>query len=223
MTIGKQCPRIQGLGALYASEGLRRAWCDYIGSVLRLCKHIIETLQKPGKLFCQAICCMASQNTHLTFSVYSQLSKAVFLPFKSEFGSFEDEITRSCQAVRDEVSLASEKAQKAEYELQARERSENVRGRYLLQKLWDNSSSANEGHQKWLMENHTRKLERKKSKILDVLSTYDYRRIYRRIRKECMPGTSQWICRDPIFREWLDGPTKTLCFTGKCKYGTTSS
>ena len=68
------------------------------------------------------------------------------------------------------------------------------------------------------------RLDRKlKSKVLDFLSTYDYQKTYTQIHKECVPGTSAWICESPNFRDWISGTSKTLWFTGRCKYTAVSN
>ena len=48
MNLGRQCPRIHRYGSLYPSKGLQKALCDYYAAIIRLCKHVTESLQKPG-------------------------------------------------------------------------------------------------------------------------------------------------------------------------------
>lgn len=48
MNLGRQCPRIHGLASLYPSPGLQKALCNYYAAVIRLCKHVTESLRKPG-------------------------------------------------------------------------------------------------------------------------------------------------------------------------------
>ena len=154
----------------------------------------------------------------LTCIVYVQLSRALLVSSKAEFGPYEAEIAQLSQAVRDEASLASWQAQKLENELQDKERSKNSKSQDILVKLRDSFYHTNEENKTWRLEINRRRLERKKMEALDSLSTYDYHRTYRQIRKECIPGTSLWICEDPEFQAWLFGSLKTLRFTGRCKY-----
>ena len=139
------------------------------------------------------------------------------MSFKVEFGPYEGEISQLSQAVRDEASLASKQAQKLEIELQARERSKESKSREILVKLRDSFHQTNEENKNWYLEINRRRVERKKSEALDFLSTYDYQRTYRQIRKECIPGTSLWICENPEFQAWMTGTLKTLWFTGRCE------
>ena len=69
------------------------------------------------------------------FLIYTQLSKALLVFFKAEFGSYEGEIARLFQEVRDEASLASKQAQKQENELQAKERSDAKKYREIMIKF----------------------------------------------------------------------------------------
>ena len=230
MNLGRQCPRIRELGSLYPSIGLRKALCDYYAAIIRLCKHITQSLRKPGKYTCYT-CYISSYLPILLllspridiFLVYVQVSKALLLSFRAEFRSYEEEITRLSQDVRDEASLASKQAQKQENELQARERSDAKRLREIVSKFKNDYYKSNEEGKNWRLEINRRKLEKMRLKALDALSTYDFQKTYRQIRKECMPGTSAWVCKSPEFQAWMSGTSKTLCFTGRCKYILTPS
>ena len=138
--------------------------------------------------------------------------------FKAEFGPYEGEVARSSQEVRDEASLASEQAQQQEHELQMKERSDARSHRNIMVKLRDDHYRNQQEDKAWRLEINHRHLERKKSKALDALSIYDYQKTYKQIRRECIPGTSAWICKSPEFCAWMSGTLKTLWFTGKCKY-----
>ena len=150
------------------------------------------------------------------FVVYTQLSKALLVSFKAEFGPYEGEIAQLSQEVQDEASLASQQAQKHEHELQAQERSDAKSYRKFMAKF-------REENKNWRLDISHRMSEREKLEALDALSKYDYQKTYRQIRKECMPGTSTWICESSEFHAWMSGTPKTLWFTGRCKYTTTRS
>ncbi|KAL6713035.1 hypothetical protein ACLMJK_009431 [Lecanora helva] len=139
-------------------------------------------------------------------------SKAVLIPFKTEFGPYEAEIAHLSQEVRDEVSLASKQAQRQEFELQAKERADARRYRDIYYK-------SKHKEENWRLEISHRKLEKKKLEALDALSTYDYQKTYRQLRKECTPGTSTWIYKEPEFCAWVSGTLRTLWFTGKLGSG----
>lgn len=146
--------------------------------------------------------------------VYTQLSKALLVPFKAEFGPYEGEIARLSQDIRDEASLASKQAQKQENELQAQERSDAKRYREIMVKF---NQKGKEEEKNRRLEINRRKFEKTKFETLNAFSTYDYQKTYRQIRKECIPGTSMWICESPEFHAWMSGALKTLWFTGRCK------
>lgn len=149
--------------------------------------------------------------------VYVQISKAILVSFKAEFRPYEEEITLLSQEIRDQASLASKQAQKQENELQARERSDASKYREIVVKFTDSYHKNQEKERKWRLEINRRKLEKKKMEALNTLSTYDYQKTYRQIRKDCIPGTSTWICKNPEFDAWMSGTLSTLWFTGRCK------
>ena len=157
------------------------------------------------------------------FPVYRQLSKALLVSFKAEFGPYEREIAQLSQEVREEAFLASQQAQKQENELQATERSDARSYRKVMANFRDDYHIIKEEDKNWRLEIHHRQLEREKLKALDALSIYDYQKTYRQIRKECIPGTSTWICESPEFHAWMSGTLKTLWLTGRCKYRVTPS
>lgn len=143
----------------------------------------------------------------------------MFIPFKTEFQSYEDDVIRASQEVRDEVSLSSLQAQKQENELHARERwlANTHRGKVV--KILDGFQKKDQEKEKQRrLDLNRRNLEIKKLAALDTLSTYDNQKAYRLVRKECIPGTSTWVCEIPEFSTWITGRSKTLWFTGKRKY-----
>lgn len=221
MNLGRQCPRIRELGSLYPSIGLRNALCDYYAAIIQLCKYSTQSLRKPGKylryLFAYLPVLLLRSPRIDRFLVYLQLSKALVSSFKTEFRPYEEKVARLSQEVRDEASLASKQAQKQENELQAKERFDARRYREILVKFRDDHHKSKEEEKNWRLEINRRKLEKMKLKALDALSTHDYQKSYRQIRKECIPGTSTWICEDPEFHAWMSGTLKTLWFIGRCK------
>ncbi|KAL9042772.1 MAG: hypothetical protein Q9214_003688 [Letrouitia sp. 1 TL-2023] len=195
MNLGKQTPRVQGFGSLYPSTELRKALCDYYAAIIRLCKYSTEFLRQP---------------------VYMRLPKVLLVSFKDEFGPYEKEIARLCQDIRDEVSLASKRAQKQENELQAKERLEASKHRNMILKFNDNVLKLTKEDRRVREEVHQRRLEKKKQETLGKLSTYDYQKTYKQIRKECIPGTSNWILETTEFKSWMEDDQRVLWCSGKC-------
>ena len=146
--------------------------------------------------------------------VYLQISKALLVSFEAEFASYKTEIIQLSQAVRDEVLLASKRAQKDENELQAKERSKNNKTREIVSKL----KGMKEETIKSRLEIHRWRSEGFKTRFLNILSTYDYQKTFKLIRRQCTPGTSQWISKTVEFQTWISGDQKTLWLTGKCRY-----
>lgn len=221
MNLGQQCPRVHELGSLYPTQGLQKALCNYYAAIIRLCKHSTQSLRKPGI----HVCCSSSNSPIVLqrspridlFVVYLQVSKALLVSFKAEFGPYGEQIARLSQEVLDEASLASKKAQKQENELQAIERSEGKRFREFMVAFRNDYHMSKAEEKKRRLEINRRTLEKNRLDVLDSLSTYDYRKPYRQIRKGCLPGTSTWICEDPALHAWMSGTLKSLRLIGRCK------
>lgn len=58
-----------------------------------------------------------------------QFTMALWRPFETEFGSFEEELRRQSEEVKDEISLASRQAVDRERQLQVAERKKSSRYR----------------------------------------------------------------------------------------------
>ncbi|KAL8830901.1 MAG: hypothetical protein Q9191_001175 [Dirinaria sp. TL-2023a] len=198
MTLGRQCPQIQELSFLYPSTRLRKALCDYYAAIIQLYKHSTQFLRE---------------------SAYRKLPKMLLSSFKTEFGPHEREIAALGQEVRDEASLASKQAKKQENELQARERLEADGHRKNIAKWMDNFYRDNKKVNDSRLEIHRRRLEKRKRQVLKSLSTYNYQRTYKQIRKECVPGTSNWVLEDLAFKTWKEEDPKVLWCSGKLGSG----
>ena len=92
-----------------------------------------------------------------------------------------------------------------------------------MAKFRDSDDRNKEEAKNWRLEINHRQLEREKLEALDALSIYDHQKTYRQIRKECVPGTSTWICESPEFHTWISSTLETLWFTGRCEYRMTAS
>ena len=156
-------------------------------------------------------------------SGYIQWSRAL-LSFRAQFGSYEEEIKGLARVVQEEASLASKQAQREEIELQTQERAEQSQSRHAIIKLSDLFQRHRDSSRRVEKEGRTRhlqidqrKLEKEKIEALDSLSSYDYHSAFRRLRRECVSGTLQWICEHPKFHEWISGSVQELLLIGKCK------
>lgn len=220
MNLGRQCPRIHELGSLYPSNGLQKALCDYYAAIVRLCKHSTQRLRKSGMRTFRSsfhLCFYAVQGFD-RYPAYSRPFEGLLVSFEKEFGPYEREIAQLAQEVKFEASLASKQAQKLESELQARERSEARKRGLVLFQLRDSVHQRNKEDKDLRMEIDRRSLRKRKLQALDSLSTYDYQKTYKQSRKQCVPGTSNWILKNSEFQMWREGAPKGLWCSGKCKY-----
>ncbi|KAI4183453.1 MAG: hypothetical protein LQ346_006330 [Caloplaca aetnensis] len=138
--------------------------------------------------------------------------------FDQEFGPFERDIRQFAQEIGDEASLASKQAQQQENELQAQERSEASKHRTILVQVRDSLHRSNTEDTASRLATDRRRMRKKKMQALDSLSTYDYHKTYKQTRKECVPGTSNWILETSEFETWEKGTSEGLCRVRKVNY-----
>ena len=141
-------------------------------------------------------------------------SLAIIFPFETEFGPYVTKLERLSNDVYKEISLASKQAQKEENVLQAKERQEAKFARQTLARIF---SRHDEDAKKLQMERDGRRVEERRLRSLKSFSTYDYQKSFKQVRRECVPGTSTWICENPDFQRWVEGSVKNIWCTGRSK------
>ncbi|KAL8896568.1 MAG: hypothetical protein Q9207_007647 [Kuettlingeria erythrocarpa] len=152
-------------------------------------------------------------------TVFSVYTRVFSVPFDQEFGPFEKDIRQFSQEIEFEASLASQQAQKQESELQAHERLEAVKHRRILLQVRDSFHRSNTEEKASRLEIDRRRSKKKKMQALDSLSTYDYQKTYKQTRKECVPGTSNWILETSEFKAWEKGTSEGIWCSGKQQWG----
>lgn len=145
--------------------------------------------------------------------------KTLVYPFESEFGPYQQELEQLSEDVQAEISLASAQAQKQESDLQQRERKAARASRKMLTSLSRSVQQDDEEAKHWALDASRREMEKARTKVLDAFSVYDHQRTYKQLRKECVPGTSSWICETDEFQDWIwmKGLGRTFWCTGKRK------
>ena len=149
---------------------------------------------------------------------YNWFSKALLNPFESEFGPYQRELNRLAQEVRDEISLASSQVQIRETQLQGRERQEAKADRWVSKRFMITNLKQQEDARDWRLAIDRQNSEKHRLRVLDSFSTYDHQRTYKQARRECVVGTSTWICETMEFKSWMVEPQETLWCHGRCKY-----
>ncbi|EXJ91683.1 hypothetical protein A1O3_00233 [Capronia epimyces CBS 606.96] len=173
MNIGRTCPRFQEFGSLYPrSQSLQRALCEYFIVVVELCMRAVLFIKKP---------------------FLSQISSAILAPFHSEFGSFEVDLARLANVIRDEVSLAAKQEQSLEVK-------ENLSFRTLSAKL-------SEGVALELEKLRRLRYQQRKSELLNACSVYNHETAWRQARKS---GTSTWIFQQDLYKQCIQSSESSV-------------
>ena len=143
----------------------------------------------------------------------------MFVSFESEFGSYEGQFARLTQDIRDEALIALCESQKWAGELQVEARTENEKNQGVFRKFrkaFDQSSSKSEAER---LQTQRWRAETRKAEILAKLSMFDYQTPFRRLRREHVANTCQWIFKSPAFVDWLTGTSRVLWLTGRLGSG----
>lgn len=202
MTVGRQCPRFAEYQALYpASTRLQGALCDFHASIIRCCKHVVKVLQRSWK---------------------QHLKHAIFKSFQEEMQEDVRAVQQMGEEVKEEISLATARAQHEDEELQARERRAAFRDRSkmwkFLPRMEHDISAIKEMHEQQLR----RKAKEERQRLLESLSSHEYRTPFWEACKKRQRDTAEWIFAVPEFKRWYDGSGPSLLWcSGKIGSGKT--
>ena len=148
---------------------------------------------------------------------YTWFPKALLNPFEREFGPHERELESLAQEVRDEINLASSQVQIHETQLQASERREAKADRWVSKQFMRTNLEDQKDARSWRLAIDRQKSVKHRLRVLDAFSTYDHQWAYKQARRECVVGTSTWICETLEFKSWMVEPRETLWCQGRCK------
>jgi hypothetical protein len=93
------------------SERLQIALCNYYATVVGLCEKAVEVGKRSGEYLKGHSASKAFVNAdRLITSGLEQFTMALWRPFETEFDSFQAELQRWSEEVKEEISLASRQA-----------------------------------------------------------------------------------------------------------------
>ncbi|XWX00732.1 hypothetical protein V2A60_008753 [Cordyceps javanica] len=202
MAFSKQCPRFSEYQALYpTSARLRKALCDFNASIIHCCKHVIEVIRRPWT---------------------QQLQNALFQSLEKEFQPFVQDIQKLGKEVKDEVASATALANYQDQKLQAIERKAASKNRSRLRAFVPTVENDLDEIKEMSRQQSTRRSREEKQRLLDWLSSHDYRRPFSEACKKRHCGTAEWICEAPEFIHWRTGTGPPLLWcSGKIGSGKT--
>ena len=195
MEIGRQCPRFKDFGALYpSSPSLQGALCDYYAVVIRICQGALKASRRPGIL---------------------HFSRSAYASFDRDFKSLQIELETQSRIIRNEISLASQKVQAQEAQLQDVERKQSTLFRKVVGKEFSEAGSIR-------LQASLRHDQRIRRQIYEELCPLDHTSPWKRARKRCLPGTAIWLQEHSNFLAWLKEKTSSLLWcNGKLGAGKT--
>ena len=142
----------------------------------------------------------------------------MFFPFEVEFGPYEQELKSLSEQVTEATVLASHQAQKDSLRVQkGLQQAQKQQGNTLMF-IKDKVFQEDRNLKKLIIESKRRTLEEKRLKILEAFSQYKYQSSWNQVRKECIPGTSIWVCDTDTFRLWMAGTLDRIWCSGRCEY-----
>ncbi|KAF4336873.1 hypothetical protein FBEOM_9253 [Fusarium beomiforme] len=181
---------------LKESSRLKHSICRFHIAVVTCCQQIVLAIRRPLK---------------------NQFLKAITQSFQSELRTYVENIRSTAEEVQEDIQLVKTQCDRQEQKSQALERQEASDHRKWL-KSWTASSRANT---ELLIVQQQRKervydLETFRRRLLEELSSYDFKSVFYNIRNQRHLGTAEWAFETPEFQEWIkpDGP-QVLHVTGK--------
>lgn len=139
-------------------------------------------------------------------------------PYDAEFGNHEKNLRALSKVVGKEIDLALHKRQDASYKTQRAIKQKQDENGEVLVDLRDQVVHGHQNFDGWLVEARQQMLKAERSRVLARLSSYNHQTSYRRIRRECVPGTSTWVCETRAFHNWSTRFSKTLWCIGRCEF-----
>lgn len=190
MTIGKSCPTYQQFGQLYPGcTELQHALCDYYAAVVQLCIKIVQVSRRLP---------------------IAQTLSSIFISFETEFRPLLDQLDRTLNIVRLQISLASKQDQQQTKKLFEYERQDNTKFRQLSLKFHEQSKSEYSEARQWRINKMKRDIAKLKCQIKDDLSTVNYIKPWKQAMQQCIPTTAKWLQQEFIFRQWKDDPDTAI-------------
>ncbi|KAJ5261119.1 hypothetical protein N7478_011714 [Penicillium angulare] len=188
--IGLVCPTIQQFGQLYHGHtGLQHALCEYYAVVVELCIKLIEVSRR---------------------GVALQTISSIWNPFESEFKQFLDTLKSARAQIDDQISLALNQANQETKQLVEFESQESSLFRSSALSFIKKSSQQQEEAKQWQLNRSKRESASLKIKIRQNLSPVDHILPWKRILKQRVHLTAQWIVHEPAFVEWFQCSLKSI-------------
>ncbi|KAM3467272.1 hypothetical protein NHJ6243_000303 [Beauveria neobassiana] len=159
---------------------------------------------------------------HASIIRKQHLKHAIFKSFQEEMQEDVRAVQQMGEEVKEEISLATARAQHEDEELQARERRAAFRDRSkmwkFLPRMEHDISAIKEMHEQQLR----RKAKEERQRLLESLSSHEYRTPFWEACKKRQRDTAEWIFAVPEFKRWYDGSGPSLLWcSGKIGSGKT--
>ncbi|RAK71755.1 uncharacterized protein BO72DRAFT_391158 [Aspergillus fijiensis CBS 313.89] len=188
--IGITCPTIQQFGQLYHGHvGLQRSLCDYYSVIIELCSKVIEVSRRPAAI--------------RTFI-------SIWNPFESEFNPCLERLASSKDQVMLQISLASEMAAHEAKMLLEYESKKNSSHRASALKFFKRSAHHQEEARQWQINQTKREKAALKIQIRQNLSPVDHIPPWKRILKQRVQSTAEWVLHEDAFLEWKASPESSI-------------
>jgi Cdc6-like AAA superfamily ATPase len=188
--IGLTCPTIQQFGQLYHGHvGLQRSLCEYYAVIIELCSKVIEVSRRGSAL---------------------QTVSSIWNPFESEFKLFLDRLASSITQVTWQVSLASKQAAQEAKLLLEYESKENSVFRPSTLKFLRRSAHQQEEARQWQINQTKREKASLKTKVRQNLSPIDHIQPWKRILKQRVQSTAEWLVQEDAFIAWSSSPDTSI-------------
>ncbi|RDA85560.1 hypothetical protein CP532_3321 [Ophiocordyceps camponoti-leonardi (nom. inval.)] len=197
MNVGRLCPQVVEYRVWYpTSTRIQKALWNFYASIVRCCKHAIETDKGQKKFF-----------------------NALWETFELEFQPDIEDIRRHSSDIKEELSLA--RAQ-ATYQDQQLNRRRSSAGTWKIGTMFSKTRKEQNNTQAAQIQRTQRQAGERRQQLMDSLSTHDYLTPLKQSRRKRYGGTAQWLSQTRQFSLWMDGVDSPLLWcSGKIGSGKT--
>ncbi|RDA94367.1 hypothetical protein CP533_3768 [Ophiocordyceps camponoti-saundersi (nom. inval.)] len=196
MSIGKSCPEVADYRIWYStSTRLQKVLCNFYASLVRCCKHVIETVRRPWQ---------------------KKFLNALWETFELEFQPDIEDIRRQSSDVKEELLLAKALAS---YQDQRLNKKQSSAGTWTMGNLFSTARKGRAKTNSTQLQRSERQAGERRQKLMDSLSTHDYLTPLKQSRRKRYSGTAQWLSQTRQFSRWIDGVDSPLLWcSGKSKF-----
>lgn len=201
MKIGQHCPQASGYHPWCpASARLKKALFNFYASIVRCCRHVMETVRLPWQ---------------------RRMFKALWETVELEFQPDIEDVQRCSLDIGEELSSVKKAEAELDYGRLAKDRASTGKWKLATKFPFKGKAGSKTYNAPQVQRDDRGAVERRQQR-LDSLSKHDYLTPLKQSRRKRYSGTAQWLFETQEFDGWIAGANSPLLWcSGKIGSGKT--